>query len=289
MTVCYHRRMMLRLLVCAGALLLACGCPGGKGYAPPWGAKEPTAAEETQALVDAQKTITSFRAESVMDYWLGQNRVKGTVMVMGKPGAFVRLNALSPAGESVIADLACDGTNFVMVDFQNNCVLTGPCDETSIAQFLHVPLAPDDFFHLATGTTPVVGAATKLDWDAKTGTETIGLAGGADTQTIVLDRRDGHRDLRSSHVKTAGSEWTIENKDFGDTTDDAGGKFRIPGKSRFQATGQKADLLVEWNDVKLNLDLPPSKFVLTPPPGLATCGQQAPSMSPTPTPATPHP
>ena len=188
---------------------------------------------------------------------------------------------LSPAGGDVMADLACDGKDFVMVDKQNNCVLTGPCDETSIAQFLHVPLAPDDFFHMATGTTPVLTAPVKLDWDGSTGHETITLSGEGVTQEIVLDRRDNHRDVISSHAKTASSEWTLENKDFTEVTDDHGTKFRIPGKSRFQASGEKADLLVDWVSVAPNVDIAPAKFQVNVPQGLPTCGQQAP--------AAPHP
>jgi outer membrane lipoprotein-sorting protein len=272
--------MKLGLIV---GVLVCAGCPGGKGYEPPWGAKAPSAQDETQALLDAQKQITSFKAESVMDYWLGKDRVKGTVKVMGKPGAFVRLNALSPAGDSVMADLACDGHDFVMVDFQNNCVLTGPCDETSIAQFLHVPLAPDDFFHMATGTTPVLAAPQKVDWDASSGHETIALAGEGVAQDITLDRTDNHRDVLASHAKTGSGEWTLENKGFTDVTDEHQGRFRIPKKSRFQASGQKADLLVDWQEVVLNVDIPPDKFKLTPPDGLPTCGQQpAPSAPATP-------
>jgi outer membrane lipoprotein-sorting protein len=275
--ICYHRRMDLRFFAGSGMLLLACGCPGGKGYAPPW-TQAPTAAQEAAKLDAAGKAITSFRAESVMDYWLGKDRVKGTVMVMGKPGAFVRLNALSPAGDSVIADLACDGRDFVMVDFQNNCVLTGPCDETSIAQFLHVALSPDDFLHLATGTTPIVaGPDGTVTWDASAGHEQLVLTKGDVTQSIEIDGRDGHTDVLKSQVKGGGLDWTIENKDFAPV---AGTAFRIPAKSRFQSAGQKADLLVEWNEVKLNVDLPPAKFQLTPPPGLPTCGAQGPSMKP---------
>jgi hypothetical protein len=271
--------MKLGSIIIGGAMaLLACGCPhGGKGYVPPWGGKAPTAAAETQRLAAAQAEITSFRAESVMDYWLGKDRAKGTVLVMGKPGAFVRLNALSPAGGSVLVDLACDGTDFVMVDFQNNCVLTGPCDTDSIARFLHVPLAPDDFFHLATGTTPLLPAAEALDWDAKRGRETLTLSGDGRKQTVVLDGRDGHRDLVESKVAGGAVAWSVENKDFGEITDDAGHRFRVPGKSRFQATGQKSDLLVEWKDVKVNLDLAPAKFQLTPPAGLPICGQAPPA------------
>ena len=49
-----------------------------------------------------------------MDYWLGNQRAKGEVLVMGKPGAKVRFAALSPAGGSTIAEMACDGTSFAL-------------------------------------------------------------------------------------------------------------------------------------------------------------------------------
>ena len=268
--------MKLRLVWCATAVVMACAaCPGGGHYKAPWDGTAPTAAQEAARLDTAGKAITSFKADSVMDYWLGKDRVKGDVKIMGKPGAFVRLNALNPAGDSVIADLACDGTSFVMVDFQNNCVLTGPCDRDSIAQFLHVPLDPDDFFHLATGTTPLAATGDgKVDWDAKTGHETITL-GGDPQQTIVVDARDGHADVLSSKLASGGKDvWTIENKDFADATDAKGGKLRVPSKSRFQAAGQKSDLIVEWGDRTFGEELGPEKFQLAPPAGLPTCGQQ---------------
>lgn len=285
--VCYHRGMKLRLVSCVGAVVMACGaCPGGGQYKAPW-QTAPTAAQEAAKLDAAAKAITSFKADSVMDYWLGKSRVKGDVKIMGKPGAFVRLNALNPAGSSVMADLACDGTNFVMVDFQNNCVLTGPCNADSIYQFLHVPLAPDDFFHLATGTSPLVtGTDGKVDWDSSTGHETITL-GSDPQQTIVVDATNGHFDVLTSKLSSGGKDvWTIENKNFADAKDAAGKTFRIPGKSRFTAAGQKSDLIVEWTDVTLDEDLPLSKFQLNPPDGLPTCGQQQP---PPPPPTAPHP
>src|SRR6185503_1517845 len=107
---------------------------------------------------------------TLSDYWLGDKRLKGEVRMMGTPDAKVRFNALSPAGGDVLLDLACDGTNFVLIDKQNNCALTGPCDASSIAQLIRVPLAPDDFFYLAIGQTPTLdGAKGKVTWDSKRG------------------------------------------------------------------------------------------------------------------------
>lgn len=276
--------MKLRLFASVVAVLAACG---GKSHPAPW-KQPPTAADEAAALAAAAGKISSFRAESVMDYWLGKDRVKGTVLVMGKPGAFVRLNALSPAGDSVMADLACDGANFTLVDFQNNCVLTGPCDANSIAQFLHVSLSPDDFFHLATGTTPIKiqpPFGGQVAWDAKAGRERIELVNQTTDGERVIGQQiielSGLRDvLNTTHfLDDARTQlgWKIENKDFHDVTDAGGAAFRVPGKSRFTSPGQKADLLVEWKEIALNLDLPASKFALTPPEGLPTCGAQAPA------------
>ena len=95
----------------------------------------------TARLATERGKVTSFRSQSVMDYWLGNQRVKGSVKVMGTHGAKVRFNAEDPMG-NVIADLACNVRDFVYVDHQNNCQLTGPCNRDSIAQLLGVPLAP---------------------------------------------------------------------------------------------------------------------------------------------------
>lgn len=269
------------LAACATAAIAGCG---GKSHPAPW-AQPPTAAAEAAAIQAAAARVTSFRAESVMDYWLGKDRVKGTVLVMGKPGAFVRLNALSPAGDSVMADLACDGSNFTLVDFQNNCVLTGPCNADSIAQFLHVSLSPDDFLHLATGTTPIavtppIGGT--VAWDSKAGREKLELANATTDGERVRGHQsielDGQRDLLSTafflddEQKQLG--WRIENKDFREVKDAAGGAFRVPGKSRFTSPGQKADLLVEWKAITINLPLDAAKFELVAPEGLPTCGAQ---------------
>src|SRR5690606_38090080 len=116
--------------------------------------------------------MTSFRGNSTMDYWLSGQRAKGDVLVMGTVGKRVRFAALSPAGGSTIAEMACDGENFVYLDYQNNCALTGPCDARSIATFFAIELEPDDFLHLALGTPPTLDNATgTVTWDGSKGVE----------------------------------------------------------------------------------------------------------------------
>jgi hypothetical protein len=230
-------------------------------------------------LVAARAQQTSFRGASVMDYWFGKDRIKGSMLVMGTVGAKVRFNALSPAGESVMADLACNGSDFVLVDFQNNCALRGPCNQDSIAQLLRISLAPDDFFALALGATPVLAEATgTTTWDAAKGQERVELRSSAGSQTIVIDGRDGRWDVLSSELRDAagGTVWKVENTDFESVKDASGKAHRVPGKSRLTQPAQKADLIVEWEERELNVPLEDDRFVLEPPAGLPQCGAKAP-------------
>ncbi len=257
-------------------IALASGCPHGGGATRTGPA--PTVAEIVDHLNKARAERTSFVADANMDYWLGNQRAKGEVLVMGQVGAKVRFAALSPAGGSTMAEMACDGSNFVYVDYQNNCTLSGPCDESSIAQFFHIALQPDDFVHLALGTPPVVSNATgTVTWDAEHGWEKVELKGAEGTQKVTIDDKDGRWDvIESELVGTDGKvRWSVANKDYVVVDGQ-----RVPGKTSFKSPANQQDLLVDWGAVanrKVNAPLPDDKFKLAAPAGLATCGQQAPA------------
>lgn len=259
-------------IVCLVSIsILLSGCPTPR-IARPY--PEPTAAQVTARLAEARAMAVSFQAGSVMDYWLGKQRVKGTVLVMGTPGAKVRLNALSPAGGSVLADLACDGQNFVYVDHQNQCQLVGPCNSESIASLLGVPLAPEDFFFLALGQTPVLADAQgTLRWDEKKGHELVELRSSAGTQSLVLDGRSGQWDVLSSELRTPDGKvvWSVRHTGFGEAKTTDGKSLRVPSKSKFLSPDTKADLEVDWEERRINVALGDEKFRLAPPVGLAAC------------------
>lgn len=256
------------------AVLLACGCPHNGGGTLQPGAT-PSVAEVVDRLAKARAALTSFSGESVMDYWLGSQRVKGTVLVMGTTGAKVRFNALSPAGGDVLADMACDGKNFAYVDKQNNCQLTGPCSHGSIAALLHVELEPDDFIHLALGTPPVLDQPTgTVTWDGAKGQYHVALAGAAGKQTLDIDARDGKWDVVSSQLVDAAGKvvWSVENADWKTAPNAKGGDARLPGKTRFKSPQEKADLLVDWSERTANVTIDDAKFVVQVPAGLPPCG-----------------
>jgi hypothetical protein len=255
------------------ALIALTGCPG-RGGAYPQPLALNTAKGVISHLAQTRAARTSFTGESVMDYWVGSNRLKGTVLVMGTSQRQVRFNALSPQGGGVLVDMACNGTDFAMVDFQNNCAVTGPCTGASIASLLHVQLEPEDFLALALGTPPVLDqAAGTVTWDASKGREKVKLAGPAGTETIEIDGRDGRTDVLSSELVGIDGKivWSVDNADFGNVKEASGGQQRLPNKTRFKSPGQQADLLVEWKERTLNVAIEASKFVITVPPGLPTC------------------
>jgi hypothetical protein len=260
--------------VVLAAVLLACGCPHGEVPKP--SGPDPTVAEVVARLTRAKDELHSFTGAAVMDYWLGSERFKGDVLAMGEAGSRVRVAALSPAGGSTVAEMACDGSRFVSVNYQNNCVLAGPCNKQSIATFFGIELEPDDFLHLALGTPPVIEQAQgEVTWDSSKGLRRVELQGPGGKQTIAIDDRDQKWDVVESQLVGPDGKlvWSVKNGAFGNAKDADGKDRRVPGKSHFVTPNQqKADLTVEWRERAVNMTIDPKKFTIAVPAGLPTCG-----------------
>jgi hypothetical protein len=125
---------------------------------------------------------------------------------------------------------------------------------------LRVPLAPDDFFYLALGQTPLVDGATgPVTWDAGRGYLVAELTAPSGAQSIEIDARDGRFDVVRSELRDPAGNlvWAVDNKDF--TVVDG---LRVPGSNRFRASGQKSDAIVEYRERDVNVVLPAQAFVL---------------------------
>jgi hypothetical protein len=237
----------------------------------------PTTADVIAKLEQARAARSSFRAQTLMDYWLGKQRAKGTVLVMGTSQRQVRFNAVKP-DDTVLIDMACDGTNFTYVDFQNNCHLAGPCNKQSIATLLRVELEPSDFHDLAQGTPPLLPNATgTVTWDDKNGHEKVALESAGSKQTLTIDVKNGLHDVLASELRDAAGKvvWSVEFTDYATVKDDKGVTHRVPGKTRFKSPTESADLIVEWKDDQraINLPLAAPKFTVPIPTGLPECGK----------------
>ncbi|WP_428264413.1 hypothetical protein [Haliangium sp.] len=257
-----------------GAAFTSCSCGRSKPVERAY--PEPGLQDILDHLDELRRNARSFRAESVMDYWVGDERVKGTVLMMGRKGARVRINALNPTGDNVAADLACDGIGFEYIDYNHNCQLAGLCDRNSIARLLRIRLEPDDFLLMVMGTTPLIpDAQGTVNWDQEHGHEVLDLVSpdGRFTQTVVLDGRDKSWDLLTSEVRDARGNvlWRLRNTDFSDLDAADGRRFRVPGKSQLEQPAEKADLLVQWKERSFNLELETARFDMEIPPGLPSC------------------
>jgi hypothetical protein len=260
----------------------ATGCPHG-GTPQPSG-PSPTVEQVVERLTSARAELRSFTGEALMEYWLDGNRFKGDVLAMGEVGAKVRIAALSPAGGSTLAEMACDGDRFVSVNYQNNCMLTGPCNKQSIATFFGIELEPDDFLHLALGTPPVVAQAHgAVTWDTGAGVYRAVLEGSDGKQTIGIDARDQRWDVVDTELVGSDGKpvWSVKNAAFANAKDPSDKDHRVPGKSHFTTPDrQRADLTVEWRQRQVNVEIDPAKFKIDVPAGTPTCGRGAPARKP---------
>lgn len=280
------------LLLAAAVLAIGCGDHIKQPYEPP---AADVFVQHLRKVGDSARTYVA--TENTMDYWLGKERIKTTMHVMGEKGAKVRFNGINPQTDTTAADLACDGTNFAFIDFQHDCHLTGVCDRNAIAQLLRVSLEPDDFLLLAVGSTPIIpDPVGKVSWNGKNGTWEVDLTSRTtgQKQHLVLDGNDGDGgkwEVLESTVRDAAGkvEWTLTNKGMRTVKAEDGVPFRLPGKSKFVQPQQKADLVVEWATRKINLPAQdPSKYTIAVNPQHKVCGQKsqpAPAAAGTPQPA----
>ena len=254
-------------------LVLSCTCACGGGIKRPYSA--PKKVEIASHLAGQRDRAMSFRHQSVMDYWVGDERVRGKVFVMGRRGARVRFNALNPTGDNVAVDMACDGRDFKYVNMNENCVLYGPCSKDAIAQLLRINLEPDDFLLLAVGQAPLVSGEVDIrsTWDEDRGHEVVTFrAKDGRVQELRLDGRDKRWDVIESTLRDKAGKvlWKLENKDFRQVE---GSSLRLPKKTRFRQPPIKADLVVSWKKQETNLELSDDKFSIQLPEGLRQCGQ----------------
>ncbi len=267
---------LCRLFALGLFTLALAACPRGAAERP---YPEPATADVVDYLRTQNDRAESLNAETLMDYWFSGERVRGTVLLMGERGAKVRINALT-AGDAVAADLACDGATFTLLDYGDDCAMSGPCDARSIGQLLGVYLEPDELLLLSLGSVPLLAEAEIAHrWDDDRGAEEIVLTvPGGPTQRIYLERSGAepngdHWDVVASVLENADGrvQWELENRDFETVQGADGTTFRAPARSRFQQPAEDADLAVRWEEREANTELNPAAFHLDVPAGLPTC------------------
>ena len=227
----------------------------------------PTVEQLLTHVRESGEAARSYKTESTMDYWVGDQRIKATVLVMGERGSKAFFKALNPATDTAAADLVCDGQRFVFVNYDKSCQLSGTCDRRAIGQLLRVSMEPDDFLLLAVGSVPIIPQPSgRVRWDERRGAEVVELVSQdrAWRQTLVLDGRGGAGkwDVLESVVTDAQGavDWKVQNKDFRALKAADGRTIRVPSATRFEQPRQKADLQVRWEERTVNAELDDKAF-----------------------------
>ncbi len=236
-------------------------------------------------LQTVEKTANSFRATTTMEYWDAGDRIKGSVLLMGKKGRLLRINALNPSGNDVATDLACDGNQYFLVDKNNNCVLSGPCDRFAVSNLLGINVEPDDLLRFVSGGVPLPTNIVTMSssWNEKRRTETVVMQSDEGWSQIVdLQRRkNGWAVVRIERKKADNSTlWSVDNKDFSvreiphSNSPEEPFMLLVPGRTKLVQNNPKAILQIRWNKIDINQELDNTKFSFPLPQGLPFCGSK---------------
>ena len=252
----------LRGEILLSSLLVLCGCPGVPRPANPI-----TGGQEMLSLLSAiHGRARSLRAQGRADHLGPEGRVRGKVMFFVERDARLRFDALTPA-DTTAATLTSDGERFALLDARENRFYSGPAEPCNIARLLRIPLDGRDIVEILLGGTPLVGpaASARVSWDDD-GFYVLRLASpdGRLRQEVHVSGERDRLDVLSSVVRDRRGTWFEVG--YEDHIRIAG--VRLPKRIHFEMPRQDADVLVRYDDVEVNVEIPPDAFVQAAPEGL---------------------
>ncbi len=179
-----HRVLVSAALL--GGALLTSACLGR----PP--ASVPPGPEEALGRTREERACSrGLQGEGSVDFFEGDQRVRGNVLFMAMAPASLRFDAYSPFG-ATLSTLTSDGERFALFDIRQKAMLRGEASSCNLARFTRVALPPHVLIQLLRGEAPVLrhqpGAAT-LDWQGALfgdGVWRVEITGDAQTTETIL-------------------------------------------------------------------------------------------------------
>ena len=269
--------MRATLLAISGAMVLS-ACPGRPCPVHPFG--DPSGA--LGHYRDMRRPARVLRAEARVDRRGGeQGRIRGTVLMFVERPERVRFDAMTQFGPAAV--LTSDGEAFALMDLRENRFFVGPTCPSNIERLLGIRFGGAEVTRLLLGETPQIeheDASMRCDDGAYI--VTLEGAGGV-RQELVLEVRPGDERarpeaqrfrLRRSEVfnPDGSTAWRVTYDDYRfveDPTDDEGRGVAMPFTVRFVDPRHGVDTEVRFEDIDLNVEVPPDTFVQEPRPGLA--------------------
>jgi hypothetical protein len=249
------------LLVPMAVLSLGASCGGVPR--PRDGVRDAT--EMMRLMGEIRGRAHSLRARGKADHFGPDGRVRGTVYFFVEADGRLRFEALTPL-DTAAASLASDGETFSLLDVRERVYYTGPAEPCNIARLLQIPMEGRDVATILLGGTPLIAhSRARLDWDDD-GFYVLNLTGTDEgvrqRVEIAADRR--RLDVLRSVVKRGDDVvWELEHEDL---TRVSGIPF--PKKIHFVNPREDADVLVQYQQIELNPELPDDAWTIPAPEGI---------------------
>lgn len=245
-------------LVVGGVGSACCGVPR-----PRDGIRDAT--EMMRLLGDIRGRARSMRARGKADHFGPDGRVRGTVYFFVEAGGRLRFEALTPLSTPA-ATLASDGTTFALLDARERVYYTGAALPCNIARLLRIPMEGRDVATILLGGTPLIAhRQARLAWDTD-GFYVLELTGTRDglRQRVEIAPNRRRLDVLRSVVEQGDDVvWELE---FDDLERVDGIPF--PEKIHFVNPREDADVLVQYQEVRLNPTLPDDAWTIAAPDGM---------------------
>lgn len=269
---------MRHVIFALGAAALLTACPGRPCPTTPF--DDPASALD--AYRDMRRPARVLRAEARVDRRGGEEgRIRGTVRMFVERPEGVRFDAMTQFGPAAV--LTSDGERFALMDLRENRFFVGPTCPANIERLLGIRLSGADVTRLLLGESPrIEHDDTSMRCEDGGYVVTLEAADGR-RQELVLEVRPGDLEappdeqrmrIRRSEVfgPDGRTEWRVTYDDYrfiADPTDERGRGVAMPFTVRFEDPSAGVDTLVRFEQIDLNVEVPPGVFEQRPRAGLA--------------------
>ena len=252
---------MNRALLAASGLMCCAAFGGCCGYVRQYHA--PVPGNLLSSVNRLNRKTRSFRAKAKADQFTSKGRVKLTVyLLVERPG---KLRFEATVMDNTVAILTSDGSNFASIDFKKHVAYRGPASPCNIARIFRIPLSPEHVAIVMMGGVPVLKHdSVRVSWDKCSGAEVLTLKNAASklTQKIYLKRRKGMWQVTGSKVydRRGRKLVSLKFKRF----KRKGGRW-VPHLIHFVMRKPYTDVLIRFDKLAVNIDIPPKAFTLESP------------------------
>lgn len=222
--------------------------------------------------------VTSLRAEARVDQRGHEGRIRGTVLMFVEKPNRVRFDAMTQFGPAAI--LTSDGETFSMTDLRDNRFMVGPTCPENIARLLGIPLSGEDVGRLLLGGAPEMpgaNATLTLTDDGLYRVTLRAVNGSRQEMDYAIRAVDEHappseqrlRLMRAEVVDLSGA--TVWRALYDDYRVIPLGEMGVamPYEVHFFDPRRETDVLIRFESMDLNVQVPEGAFTQEPPPAVS--------------------